>query len=128
MWRQQTSAERVAMAGTFATWFVLWLMAKAINCYWLPILYCVGLTILEGIFCLGELPMPNAWSYLTWIGMIYHMDPYQMPRAFCLSQIFTISLSALFVTGVCLTVVLAVTTAVIRPASLVNASPQSYVA
>ncbi|KZP19986.1 hypothetical protein FIBSPDRAFT_1045214 [Athelia psychrophila] len=95
--------------GTVATWFVLWFLGKATNTYWLPILYCVGLTILEGMFCLG---------------MIYHMDPYQMPRSFCLAQIFTISFSALLLTGVCLTVILAVSTAVIWPYST-DASPQS---
>ncbi|KZP07405.1 hypothetical protein FIBSPDRAFT_939522 [Athelia psychrophila] len=95
--------------GTVATWFVLWFLGKTINTYWLPILYCVGLTILEGIFCLG---------------MIYHMDPYQMPRSFCLSQIFIISFSALLLTGVCLTAILAIYTVVIWPSSI-SVSPQS---
>ncbi|KZP17087.1 hypothetical protein FIBSPDRAFT_781167 [Athelia psychrophila] len=95
--------------GTVTSWFVLWFLGKATNTYWLPILYCVGLTILEGIFCLG---------------MIYHMYPYPMPRSFCLAQIFTISFSALLLTGVCIIVILAVFTTVIWPSSF-NASPQS---
>ncbi|KZP07385.1 hypothetical protein FIBSPDRAFT_841265 [Athelia psychrophila] len=94
--------------GTVATWFVLWFLGKAIDNYWLPILYCIGLTILEGIFCLG---------------MIYHMDPYKMPRYFCLAQIFTISFSALLLTGVCLTIILAVATKIIFPCPI-SASPQ----
>ncbi|KZP19984.1 hypothetical protein FIBSPDRAFT_700257, partial [Athelia psychrophila] len=95
--------------GTVASWFVLWCLGKVTNTYWLPILYCVGLTVLEGIFCLG---------------MIYHMYPYQMPRSFCLAQIFTMSFSTLLLTGVGVTVILAVSTAVIWPYST-NASPRS---
>jgi hypothetical protein len=36
------------------SWIVLVTMAASINIYWLPILYCIGLTVLEGVFCLGK--------------------------------------------------------------------------
>lgn len=55
------------------------------------------------------------------------MLPSQIPRSFCLAQTFIVSFSALLLTGVGLTVILAVSTAVIWPSSI-NASPQSYVA
>lgn len=58
--------------------------------------------------------------------MIYRMDPFQMPQAFCYAQIFLISLSALLLTGVCVTIILAMTISILWP-STVDTSPQSCV-
>jgi len=43
------------VTGLIACWIVLIALAKSINVYWLPLLYCVAVTALEGIFCLGRL-------------------------------------------------------------------------
>ncbi|KAF8180420.1 hypothetical protein BJ912DRAFT_981261 [Pholiota molesta] len=59
-----------------ACWIVLWAFGRAVNMKWGPVMYCIGNTLLQGIFCLG---------------MIYKMDPYQMPRAFCIAQTVMIS-------------------------------------
>lgn len=119
---------RVAFAGTIATWVVLTILAQSINIYWLPMMYCIGLTLLEGIFCLGMTTI-SALKLSTYAdsiisGMIYHMDPYQMPQAFCHAQIFVISFAALFLTGVCMTIIIATTTSILWPTSI-NASPES---
>ncbi|KZP07187.1 hypothetical protein FIBSPDRAFT_965857 [Athelia psychrophila] len=99
----------LSASGTLSCWVVLIALARTINIWWLPLLYCSVVTALEGIFCLG---------------MIYHMDPFQMPDAFRLAQIFVISFSALVLTGVALTFIWATTASVIWPES-VNGSAKS---
>ncbi|KZP19975.1 hypothetical protein FIBSPDRAFT_932566 [Athelia psychrophila] len=93
----------LSVSGTLACWAVLITLARTINIYWFPFLYCSMITALEGIFCLG---------------MVYHMDPFQMPDAFRLAQIFIISFSALALTGLALSFIWATTASVVWPGSV----------
>jgi len=75
----------LAFSGIIPCWVVLYTFARAIDCYWL-LSYAVFATSLEGIFCLG---------------MIYEMDPFKMPKVFCVVQTFVIYYSAWSLTGIC---------------------------
>lgn len=94
----------LSFSGIFACWIVLTVFARAIGSYWGPMLYCVFATMLQGIFCLG---------------MIYNMNPFDMPPAFCKAQTFIIYYSAHSVTGVCAAFTMATTSAVVWPSSVI---------
>lgn len=94
----------LSLSGIFASWIVLTAFARAIGSYWGPMLYCVFATILQGIFCLG---------------MVYDMNPFDMPPAFCKAQTFIIYYSSQSVTGVCAAFTMATTSAVVWPSSVV---------
>ncbi|KAN0085942.1 hypothetical protein V8E55_007076 [Tylopilus felleus] len=76
----------LSSTGIIVCWIVLGLFSRAIGSYWWPMLYSIFATLLQGIFCLG---------------MIYDMNPYQMPKAFCIVQTFVIYYAAWSITGVC---------------------------
>lgn len=94
----------LSLSGIVASWIVLTAFSRAIGSYWGPMLYCVFATILQGIFCLG---------------MVYDMNPYDMPPAFCKAQTFIIYYSSQSVTGVCAAFTMATTSAVVWPSSVV---------
>ncbi|KAG1819372.1 hypothetical protein EV424DRAFT_1618864, partial [Suillus variegatus] len=102
----------LSFSGIFACWIVLTVFARAIQSYWGPMLYCIFATILQGIFCLG---------------MIYNMNPYDMPPAFCKAQTFIIYYSALSVTGVCAAFTMATTRAVVWPSSVLMTASSTLV-
>jgi hypothetical protein len=54
----------------------------------LPVMYCVGITIFEAIFCLGKFiyVTPFYQIQMTLTGMIWRMDPFLMPRVFCIGK------------------------------------------
>ena len=59
--------------------------------YELPLLYCVGCTLLQGFFCLGEpiftsMKMRSVTHSLSPKGIIWRMDPYRMPNGFCIGM------------------------------------------
>ena len=53
------------------------------------------------------------------------MDPFLMPRSFCLAQIAVINLSAFLLTGICTCLSITITILVLWPSQ--NASAYSYV-
>jgi hypothetical protein len=65
--------------GLLGCWIVLVAFGSAVRCLWAPLLYCIGATILEGVFCLG---------------MIWKMDPRLMPTAFCICMPLFVVLSS----------------------------------
>jgi hypothetical protein len=75
-------------------------------------LYCVFATILQGIFCLG---------------MVYNMNPFDMPPAFCKAQTFIIYYSAHSLTGVCAAFTMATTSAVVWPSSVIMTASSTLV-
>lgn len=56
-------------------------------------LYCIGSTLTQGMFCLGEsllLFLMLLMVVLCSVGMIYRMDPLLMPRSFCLGMTYSV--------------------------------------
>lgn len=102
----------LSFSGIFACWIVLTVFARAIGSYWGPMLYCIFATVLQGIFCLG---------------MIYDMNPFDMPPAFCKAQTFIIYYSAHSVTGVCAAFTMATTSAVVWPSSVIMTASSTLV-
>lgn len=95
----------LSFSGIFACWVVLTVFARAIGSYWGPMLYCTFATMLQGIFCLG---------------MIYDMNPFDMPPLFCKAQTFIIYYAANSLTGVCAAFTMATTSAVVWPSSAIT--------
>ena len=65
------------------------MFSRAIGSYWGPMLYSVFATLLQGIFCLGSTHhtiIERRVAYLPCVGMIYDMNPFQMPKAFCIGE------------------------------------------
>ncbi|KAG8216488.1 hypothetical protein J3R82DRAFT_6600 [Butyriboletus roseoflavus] len=79
------------------------MFSRVISSYWGPGLYSVFATLLQGIFCLG---------------MIYDMNPSQMPKAFCIVQTFIIYYSAWSLTGVCAAFTFATSSVVLWPSPM----------
>ncbi|KAF8962296.1 hypothetical protein BDZ97DRAFT_1120879 [Flammula alnicola] len=90
----------LSITGLAACWIVLWAFARAVGTKWGPVLYCIGNTLLQGIFCLG---------------MIYRMDPFEMPRSFCIVQTVVISFAGYFSAGVAMAFSLATSLTVLKP-------------
>ncbi|KAJ3985776.1 hypothetical protein F5890DRAFT_1090673 [Lentinula detonsa] len=78
----------LSLSGLISCWAVLSAFALAIRSYWLALLYCIGCTILQGMFCLG---------------LIWRMDPFLMPRSFCIAQTLLSGFASFLLTGVCAT-------------------------
>lgn len=74
----------LALSGLMACWIVLVAWGRAIRSVWGPLIYLIGLTLCEGVFCLG---------------MAWNMDPYAMPRVFCVMQPIVIAFSTFLMTG-----------------------------
>ncbi|KIJ61409.1 hypothetical protein HYDPIDRAFT_115868 [Hydnomerulius pinastri MD-312] len=95
----------LSFTGTIGCWVVLTIFARAIGSYWGPMLYSVFATILQGIFCLG---------------MVYDMNPFQMPKTFCVAQTFIIYYAAWSLTGVCAAFTFATTGSVLWPSTMIS--------
>ncbi|KDQ60192.1 hypothetical protein JAAARDRAFT_32574 [Jaapia argillacea MUCL 33604] len=89
-----------SLSGLFGCWIVLWAFAQSAQVFWSPLLYCLGVTLLEGVFCLG---------------MVWRMDPFLMPRAFCQTQVVVISFGACLMTGVAASYTIGTTLSLLRP-------------
>ncbi|KAF9068846.1 hypothetical protein BDP27DRAFT_1203312, partial [Rhodocollybia butyracea] len=90
----------LSLSGLLSCWAVLSAFALELRSYWLPMLYCIGCTILQGIFCLG---------------LIWRMDPFLMPRSFCIAQTLLTGFASFLLTGVCATFTLGFSLAILKP-------------
>ncbi|KAJ7763403.1 hypothetical protein B0H16DRAFT_493071 [Mycena metata] len=90
----------LSLSGLIGCWAVLLPLARAIQSYWAPIAYAIGITALEGIFCLG---------------LVWRMNPPNIPRAFCLAQVLISGLATFFVVGVLAALTTATTIYVAKP-------------
>ncbi|KAF4616886.1 hypothetical protein D9613_008580 [Agrocybe pediades] len=89
----------ISLTGMLASLVVSWAFVRVVDAGWI-MLYNVGNVMLQGIFCLG---------------MIYRMDPFLMPRAFCIAQSIIISISAFFLAGVAFSFSMATSMTVLKP-------------
>ncbi|KAJ7207119.1 hypothetical protein GGX14DRAFT_636323 [Mycena pura] len=72
--------------GTIASWTTIMALGSLPGpMWWATLSFCIALTILEGIFCLG---------------MIWRMDPFAMPRAFCVAQTILMEASIFALGGI----------------------------
>ncbi|KAH9477957.1 hypothetical protein JR316_0010190 [Psilocybe cubensis] len=78
----------------------LWAFGRVAGSKWGPMLYCVGNIMLQGMFSLG---------------MIFRMDPFAMPRSFCMAQSILITFSTDLLTGVAIAFSMATYAAVLKP-------------
>ncbi|KAJ7040585.1 hypothetical protein C8F04DRAFT_239911 [Mycena alexandri] len=90
----------LSLSGLIGCWAVLLPLAWAIQSYWAPIAYAIGITALEGIFCLG---------------LVWKMNPPNIPRAFCLAQVLIGGLATFFIVGVLAAMTTATTIYVAKP-------------
>ncbi|KAJ6632308.1 hypothetical protein B0H10DRAFT_1976905 [Mycena sp. CBHHK59/15] len=90
----------LSLSGLIGCWAVLLPLAWATQSYWGPIAYAVGITALEGMFCLG---------------LIWRMNPANMPQAFCLAQTLVTGLATFFLVGVIATITTATSMYVAKP-------------
>ncbi|KAJ6535056.1 hypothetical protein B0H19DRAFT_908581, partial [Mycena capillaripes] len=90
----------LSLSGLACCWAVLLPLAWAIQSYWGPIAYAIGITCLEGIFCLG---------------LVWRMSPANMPRAFCIAQVIITGLATFFIIGVLAAITTATTMYVAKP-------------
>lgn len=75
----------LSITGLFACWVVLLALGRTVDSRWSFVVYGIGCTVLEGIFC---------------IGIIWKMDPFSMPKRFCTAQSVFIALGWFLVSGV----------------------------
>jgi hypothetical protein len=118
----------LCVLGTISAWVTLFAFARAVGSYWGPMFYCIALTLMQSAICLGKLtkslnhytahPKPTT-------GMLWQMDPFLMPRNFCLAQIAVINFSAFLLTGICACLSITITLLVLWPAQ--NTPTYSYV-
>ncbi|KAK7002427.1 fungal-trans domain-containing protein [Favolaschia claudopus] len=90
----------LSLSGLIGSWAVLLPLAWALQSYWAPIGYAVGVTVLEIIFCLG---------------LVWRMDPVNMPRAFCLVQVLSNGLATFFLIGILAAITIATTLYIAKP-------------
>ncbi|KAJ7627612.1 hypothetical protein DFH06DRAFT_731560 [Mycena polygramma] len=90
----------LSLIGTFLSVLAFAAIGATVGCRWAPAGYCIGLVIQQGMFCLG---------------IIWRMDPYSMPRAFCVAQAIGMSLGLYIIGGTCLAFCIAVCHQVLKP-------------
>ncbi|KAF8340117.1 hypothetical protein F5887DRAFT_1228293, partial [Amanita rubescens] len=69
----------LSITGLMSCWITLMAFSRAIGTYWALLTYCIACTVMQGIFCLG---------------FIWRMNPYEMPRGFCIAQSVVIASAA----------------------------------
>jgi len=79
----------LCLTGTAVGWIVMYAFMKVKGCYWVPIIYALGVTLLQGAVSLG-MKFPDVGrsssNTLHFAGMIWRMDPLLMPRAWCIGK------------------------------------------
>ncbi|KAJ7039827.1 hypothetical protein C8F04DRAFT_280335 [Mycena alexandri] len=67
---------------------------------WSPLFFCFGLILYQGSFCLG---------------LIWRMDPFKMPRAFCIAQAILMSAGVYILGGLCTVLCIATNLHAVKP-------------
>ncbi|KAJ6486883.1 hypothetical protein C8R45DRAFT_1098150 [Mycena sanguinolenta] len=67
---------------------------------WAPLNYTIGLVIYQGMFCLG---------------MIWRMDPFRMPKAFCFAQTVGMSVGVYMIGGCCIALCIGTSLHILKP-------------
>nr|GAT49955.1 predicted protein [Mycena chlorophos] len=80
-------------------------LGQCFSLEWATYSAALCITAIEGAFCLG---------------FIWEMDPFKMPRAFCIAQTVTMHCASFFLVGITLALFYAATVHIIRPKRWVN--------
>ena len=62
----------LCLLGTISAWVTLVGFARAVGSYWGPMFYCVALTLLQGVICIGKTSAPK-YNELT-LSEIHNRD------------------------------------------------------
>ncbi|RDX54611.1 hypothetical protein OH76DRAFT_1340540 [Lentinus brumalis] len=98
----------LSLTGFLSSIAALPAFAQALDGYLIPGLYTATNLVLQGLFCLG---------------MIWTMDPFEMPRTFCIMQPALSGVAWSFMTVITSCMTFATSYAILRPAGGVPASP-----
>jgi hypothetical protein len=90
----------LTIIGTIFSCLSLMALGRIIGTRWAPLSFNIGMVIYQGMFCLG---------------MIWRMDPYRMPRAFCFAQIVGMDLGIYFIAGCCFSFCIATSSHILKP-------------
>ncbi|KXN85570.1 hypothetical protein AN958_11137 [Leucoagaricus sp. SymC.cos] len=90
----------LSLTGLISSWMVFIPFGSAVGAMWVPAFFCVGNTILQGMFCLG---------------IIWKMNPFLMPRGFCVAQALMIGFGTFVIAGTTGAISIATSLAVLRP-------------
>ncbi|KAJ7096036.1 hypothetical protein C8R44DRAFT_989354 [Mycena epipterygia] len=90
----------LCLTGTIASWFAELALGTLWGNRWSPLVFVLNLAVYQGMFCLG---------------MIWQMDPFRMPRAFCIAQAILIQCSMYGIVGSCLTFFVAAHWHILKP-------------
>ncbi|KAL1943918.1 hypothetical protein VTO73DRAFT_3736 [Trametes versicolor] len=82
--------------------------ARSLNGFLIPVLYGATNCMVQGLFCLG---------------MIWKMDPFAMPRGYCIVQAALMGVSWSILTAITTCMTIATSLAILRPAGGTPASP-----
>ncbi|TFK49458.1 hypothetical protein OE88DRAFT_1727206 [Heliocybe sulcata] len=100
-----------SLSGLICCWIVLVSFANVVQLLWSPLLYCVCVTLMQGVFCLG---------------LLWRMDPLEMPRAFCIAQDVLINIGSFVLAGVTASFTLGAMLSQLRPYTLAGFTPSSF--
>ncbi|KAJ7484726.1 hypothetical protein FB451DRAFT_983907, partial [Mycena latifolia] len=95
----------LSIVGTACSWVVLMAFGSLLASRWVPMCFCIALTVLQGMFCLG---------------MIWRMDPFRMPRSFCLAQTILMQISTYVLTGLSMAFCIATSFHILKPKTWAN--------
>ncbi|KAI8986889.1 hypothetical protein BD414DRAFT_487383 [Trametes punicea] len=98
----------LSLTGLLGSLCVIPAFARSVNGYLVPALYAITNCMLQGLFCLG---------------MIWKMNPFAMPRNFCIAQSALMSVSWSFLTALTTCMTIATTITILRPAGGMPATP-----
>ncbi|OBZ78149.1 hypothetical protein A0H81_02369 [Grifola frondosa] len=90
----------LSLTGLLSNLVALPAFVESLDSCWIPIVYTVANTVLQGVFCLG---------------IIWKMNPFSMPRTFCIVQPILLALSWSVLTGLCSCMTFATSLAMLRP-------------
>ncbi|KAJ7207121.1 hypothetical protein GGX14DRAFT_636349 [Mycena pura] len=87
-------------SGTIGSWMTVMALGSSLGSMWASLSFCIGLTVWEGMFCLG---------------MIWRMDPLRMPRAFCVAQTVLMEISIYVLGGLTTSFCIATSLHILKP-------------
>ncbi|KAJ6590567.1 hypothetical protein DFH09DRAFT_207619 [Mycena vulgaris] len=90
----------LCLVGTVCSWIVLMAFGSLLGSRWVPLAFSIALTVLEGTFCLG---------------MIWRMNPRDMPPAFCVAQAILMQISIYVLTGLGMAFCIATSFHILKP-------------
>ena len=80
-----TGSHATDLVGMVASWVVLYVFARVTSAWWAFATYASGNTVIQLTFSLGTQALHSMFDLHrdANTGMIWNMDPFSMPRAFC---------------------------------------------